>query len=48
MKLNLDIFPQENKNSQFFNYMHLKNIFNLKEIKELEGKKYLDKLHLNY
>jgi glycosyltransferase involved in cell wall biosynthesis len=48
MKLNLDIFPQENKNSQFFNYMHLKDIFNLKEIKELRGKKYLDKLHLNY
>jgi glycosyltransferase involved in cell wall biosynthesis len=48
LKLNLDIFPQENKNSQFFNYIHLKGIFNLKEIKELRGKKYLDKLHFDY
>lgn len=48
MKLNLDIFPQENKNSQFLNYMHLKATFNLKEIKELRGKKYFDQLHINY
>lgn len=47
-KLKLDIWPPENKFSQFFNYSSLREVFDLKEIKNLRGKRIFDKLNMNF